>query len=1183
MPTLSVVVPIYNVEEYLERCLDTIAAQTWTDLEVILVDDGATDSSPQIAEAYTRRDERFKLVHRPNGGLSAARNTGIEHATGDYLAFVDSDDELPEHAYELLAGSLERSGSDFATGKVLRLTTGGTRPTRFLRKTFWETKVGTHITEFRALLADRIAWNKVFRRSFWDAHGLRFPEGRINEDIPVILPLHFAAKAVDVISEPVYLWRFRDTGELSITEKRAEPYALNNRLMAVTDVHDYLAAHAPPEAKHWYDESLVADDLKYYLNVLDRATDEYRELFFDKVNALLDGADDDIYAPLPAIERLKWHLVRRRLMPELLEVLRFWREELDSTPPVQVGDDWYGDYPFRTDERLAIPADVYRLGSNELTPEVVIEDFRLEGGRLRIDGRAHIAGIGAAEPGAQKVMVGFVEPAGRFDRLRHRLATARFKVTPKQRPDANVRTPETTADLMWTGFSAVTGARRLARKDAWQLWVTIAAGGVRRRSRVMTFEPLRRPQALELPAPDGRLARVATGNREITVTRTADFAVLGSYEVSDGELVLAGEIHGGDGEGRKLELREVKGARKRRYTISDGTAFSVRIPLDDVAARMGDVVEDDEDDEDEDDDEQATVLRPSSTRDPAWELWIAGGGHRTRVALPRDAPRVAWPAGDREVALTRARSGDAELTVRARRAWVTAAALDADGVLTLTGTGGLGADDTLILYSPDRAAQHPFAQQREGDRWTAVATPAAVESLAGALPLAEGWWRLRVGPPDAGEPEELMALSPSPELVAQLPLDVEIDHKSFVVSANAEGELVLVVGRDIADTERGPLQQRVLRHTAYTARRSEPLTDTVVYTSFRGRQYSDSPRALHEELVRRGTPLEHLWVVRDAACRVPDTARVLRAGTREHYEALARTRYYISNDHFASWFERRDDQVCVQTWHGTPLKRLGFDVSSLRGSTRQFERNWDMQLRNWQYVVSPNRFATPILQRAYRLDQSEMLETGYPRTDVLAGAGREERTRALRERLGIPAGVRVVLYAPTFRDQVRDARGRYRLDLRLDLDRLREAAGGGRDEILLLIRKHHYIVDAIPSKPWVRDVSAYPDGTELLLAADVLITDYSSMTVDFANTGRPILFFTYDLDAYADEIRGFYVDFEATVPGPLLATSDAVGEALRDLDAVRAQYADRYAAFTERFCALDDGGAAARVVDRVFG
>jgi CDP-glycerol glycerophosphotransferase len=102
-----------------------------------------------------------------------------------------------------------------------------------------------------------------------------------------------------------------------------------------------------------------------------------------------------------------------------------------------------------------------------------------------------------------------------------------------------------------------------------------------------------------------------------------------------------------------------------------------------------------------------------------------------------------------------------------------------------------------------------------------------------------------------------------------------------------------------------------------------------------------------------------------------------------------------------------------------------------------------------------------------------------------------------------------------------------------------------------------------------------------MLAADVLVTDYSSMMVDFANTGRPMLFYTYDLDAYEDEIRGFYLDFVETVPGPLLRTTDALGEALQELGDVERRYAGRYADFRKRFCELDDGLASSRLVDRV--
>jgi CDP-glycerol glycerophosphotransferase len=144
-------------------------------------------------------------------------------------------------------------------------------------------------------------------------------------------------------------------------------------------------------------------------------------------------------------------------------------------------------------------------------------------------------------------------------------------------------------------------------------------------------------------------------------------------------------------------------------------------------------------------------------------------------------------------------------------------------------------------------------------------------------------------------------------------------------------------------------------------------------------------------------------------------------------------------------------------------------------------------------------------------------------------------------------------------------------------------AGLGPDTVLL-IRKHPLVADPVLTgdHPRVHDVSAWPDATELLATADVLVTDYSALAIDFASTGRPMLFFAYDLDLYREEIRGFYVDYETSVPGPVVRTTDELAGALSAIDGVPDAYAECYRAWRERFCPLDDGGASARLVDRLF-
>jgi CDP-glycerol glycerophosphotransferase len=1134
VPRVSVVVPVYNVEEFLATCLDSLLAQTFEDFEAILVDDGSTDRSAEIAQRYEDKDSRFRIVAQENGGLSKARNTGADAAQGEFLVFLDSDDAVPPNAYRLLVEALDKTGSDFATGNVHRLTRFATFQSPFLAKTFTETRLKTHVTKFRPLLADRPAWNKLWRRSFWDANGFRFPEGRTYEDTPVTIPAHFLARSVDVISDPVYLWRIRE-GADSITQRKLEPRGLTDRMLAIEEVSDHLARKGPRGAKRWYDESVVADDLRYYVNGLEAAADDYRELFLDRVNAFLDKASPKIFRPLPAIERLKWHLVRRRLVPELLEVLRFQREQLGRTPPVRERGRWYGDYPFRNDRRLRIPRSVYRV-EPEFYMRASIERLDRVGDELRVRGYAYIHGVGAGAPDAQRVSAALLR-RGPLVRVRLLTSAVRLRARRVERPDVTGNSRQALSDLSWSGFEATLDPRVLRRagrwrEGTWDLYVTLRAGGLKRRRSRFTLDGGRPLRPVEIERGDGVVTAGVTPDAELAVEVRRGAAKLRESQLADGALELKADLGPAGGPKPVLELRRTSDGRRVRVPVRDGTA---RAPL--------------------------AKLRGEGPS--VWELWAGD----VPVALA-DVPEASWTTDGRRLELTE-RGRGAALVEREAAAVVRHARWAADGTLELEGDVPPEADWKTIAFVEDRGEAHRFPLERAGEGSFSARLPVAtIRSLAGALPLTEGRWRLRAG----GVPVAL-----SSELDGRLPLETVVDNKPFSFGLSSDGDALLHVQRDLRPDERGQFNQLRLRDSAYSPSRSEPLRDAVVYTSFLGRQYSDSPRAIHEEFLRRETPLEHLWVVRDGRCRVPDSTKVLREGSREYHEALATARFVIANDHFPDWFRRRPDQVCLQTWHGTPLKRLGFDVSDMRKTVRRFQRGWERQLDNWQYVLSPNRFSTPILRRAYAIE-GEMLETGYPRVDVLARADRDAHGAELRRRLGIPEGVRTVLYAPTYRDHVVDRRGRYRLDLQLDLERLRQAVG---EDTVILFRKHHYVVDSVPvtADGFVRDVSSYPDGTELMLAADVLMTDYSSMMVDYANTGRPMLFFTYDLDAYADEIRGFYLDFVGTVPGPLLRTTDAVADALRDLDGVRKAHEARYAAFRDMFCELDDGHAASRVVD----
>ncbi|HIU66506.1 MAG TPA: CDP-glycerol glycerophosphotransferase family protein, partial [Candidatus Caccomorpha excrementavium] len=211
------------------------------------------------------------------------------------------------------------------------------------------------------------------------------------------------------------------------------------------------------------------------------------------------------------------------------------------------------------------------------------------------------------------------------------------------------------------------------------------------------------------------------------------------------------------------------------------------------------------------------------------------------------------------------------------------------------------------------------------------------------------------------------------------------------------------------------------------------------------------------------------------------------------------------------------------------------------------------------------------------------LETGYPRNDILHCENRDELEAMFRRRLGIPEGKKTILYAPTWRDDEFYGKGEYKFALKLDLQRMKERLGEG---YVVLLRTHYFIADAIDVSEYggfVMNFCRYNDISELYLVSDILITDYSSVFFDYAGLRRPMIFYTYDLDKYRDILRGFYISIEDEVPGPLAFTTDEVIDAILNIDRITKQYKEKYDAFYEKFCSLEDGHASEKVVNAVFG
>ncbi|GAA3955986.1 bifunctional glycosyltransferase/CDP-glycerol:glycerophosphate glycerophosphotransferase [Actinoplanes auranticolor] len=362
----------------------------------------------------------------------------------------------------------------------------------------------------------------------------------------------------------------------------------------------------------------------------------------------------------------------------------------------------------------------------------------------------------------------------------------------------------------------------------------------------------------------------------------------------------------------------------------------------------------------------------------------------------------------------------------------------------------------------------------------------------------------------------------------------------------------------------------------YQLQLRRPVDDKLaLYAAYWYRGVSCNPAAIAAKSAELVPDVRNVWVVgASRAGSVPPGTDYVVAGSREYYRLLARARWLVNNVNWPNWVVKRAGTTHVMTHHGTPLKMMGMDQADHPAAAK--DQDFRAQMRRadrWDFSITANAHTTVAWERAYPC-RYETLEVGYPRNDRLAVATPAD-SAAVREQLGIAPGERVVLYTPTHREWLPP--GQQVLDIDAFADRL------GPDTVLL-VRAHYFHVTAAQRtgarRGRILDVSAYPVVEDLYLAADVMITDYSSAMFDFAVLDRPLVIFAPDWPAYR-ELRGTYFDLMELPPGAVATTFAELVDIFRSGTYADAAAAGQRARFRERFCSLDDGGAAERVVRRV--
>ena len=361
----------------------------------------------------------------------------------------------------------------------------------------------------------------------------------------------------------------------------------------------------------------------------------------------------------------------------------------------------------------------------------------------------------------------------------------------------------------------------------------------------------------------------------------------------------------------------------------------------------------------------------------------------------------------------------------------------------------------------------------------------------------------------------------------------------------------------------------------------------VLFISFHGRGYSDNPKAIYEYLRKQNSDLKYIWAIKNHKQKniQIEGAKVIEYFSIPYFYYLARSKYWVVNCKLPTYILKKENQVYLQTWHGTPLKRLAHDIVldnkdttfyRSKMSAEEMYNTYDEDVRKYNYMISPNPYSTKVFKSAFRINEERLIETGYPRNDILVNSTNDQIVR-IKEKLGLPKDKKVLLYAPTWRDNSYVIEG-YTFKLQVDFRKWQEALG---EEYIIVFKPHYLIINDFDIKAFegfVYEASATSDIAELYLISDLLITDYSSVFFDYAILNRPMYFYMFDLDEYASELRGFYFDIYETLPGPIVQNEN---DLLAQIKNSNFDY-DRLKKFNQEFNEFHDGQCAKKVCDILF-
>lgn len=1138
MKKISVIVPIYNVEEYLEECFDSLANQDFDDYEVLMINDGSTDGSQEICESYEELYPYFKLYNKPNGGLGQARNYGMDRAFGDFYFFVDSDDIITEDALSKLYSEAIKNDSDIVTGNVVRFNSK-----RFFSSKlhsmgeFSEYKAITTLEETPELIYDVTSWNKLYRRSFMLENRLRFPEGIIYEDIPVTIPAHYLSKRTTIVPDIIYHWRERDGATKSLSQRNRELTNFHDRMKVLGMVDEFFEEEELPDylkvakMKRWLNL-----DFPIFINLLKGANESYIKSIVEGLQYYFETHQDikKYFNTVSYDLQLYYNLLTANdYSYEKLRALMDW---IENNPIVNADIRFVdGKYSIQSD----YDNNVYDLTTFMNTQRISrrLDKVTFEKNFIQLEGYGfhRFINVGSKD---------IVSLEGKLFRNGSNEGVS-VDVKSKKYPIVSFRHGgEITSNLTLKtinvfdncGVEVKIPYEKLDLDSTYKIEITVTTKQGQYSYFIGGPTKGRDPRPAPLVRANATVSVNYDSNWDLSIVNGSTEAVVTSVEVNEDTL----EIKGWVPDNANFYESAFNNWQDKKYLIAP-LVFTKREEGKNYFEYKVNLSE-------------TKLFRENSN----WFFYIRKDRERILPVVQNEILQD-YLVNDSYV-FSQMTSGIFKLRVVKENAKAANISIASDKIALTIRKDKKEESARFVLRIKRNANQEIFDTElveNSPGLWSAnldLTNPSLRQ-------LGSGIWtvRLLTIKEDSIDEEGLIYTGGENE---QPILSNKFKFKVFQTSSLNLAFRILPKFDFLTD---GPRRRKFYELNVYPLLRKLPLKrKNVIFESFWGKEFSDNPKAIYEYMDKNMKDFSSFWAMQDSLPLIDGGGEVLQIGTSEYYNQLAQAKFLINNVNFPNHYVKRDDAVEINTMHGVPLKKMGFDFADDFPNEKAKEL-FQEKINRWDYVISPSKYVSNIIRSAFNYTK-EILEFGYPRNDELLRDNTEQVNR-VRETLEIPNGKKVIVYAPTWRE-------RGVLDVQIDFDRWEREFS---DEYVLVVRYHHYNSATIAKTKYTDFVLngniAEVSVNDVMAAADVLITDYSSIMFDYSLLNKSLLFYVYDSEEYANDLRGMYFDLQEEFPEICFEQEEDLIAALHGIEEL-SRYSEKIAL---KFNEFDDGKASERV------